>query len=61
MQVNESLRRIVSTDGHEVRLTNVTDLNTTGSWVRLQSDEGYTIVNPRNVLAFIVKTDKVSA
>lgn len=61
MQVNETLRRIVSKDGHEIRLTNVTDLNTSGSWVRLQADEGYVIVNPANVLAFIVKTDKVSA
>ncbi len=61
MQVNETLRRIVSKDGHEIRLTNVTDLNNTGSWVRLQSDEGYVIVNPANVLAFIVKTPQITS
>jgi hypothetical protein len=55
MQVNESLRRVVSKDGHELRLTNVKTVNTSGSWVRLESDEGYVIVNPANVLAFIVK------
>lgn len=55
MRVKEEFRRVVSKDGHELRLTNVTDVNTTGSWVRLQSDQGYVIVNPANVLAFIVK------
>lgn len=59
MQVNETLRRVVSKDGHELRLTNVKTVNTTGSWVRLESDEGYVIINPANVLAFIVKGEKV--
>lgn len=55
MKVKESLRRIISAQGHEVRLNNVKDVNTSGSWTRLQSDEGYVIVNPANVLAYIVK------
>lgn len=55
MKVNETLRRVVSKDGHELRLHNVTDVNVSGSWIRLQSDEGYVIINPNNVLAFIVK------
>ena len=55
MTVNEQLRRVVSKDGHELRLTNVTEVNNSGSWVRLKSDEGYVIINPANVLAFIVK------
>lgn len=59
MKVNESLRRIVSKDGHEIRLNNVIEVNTSGSWIRVTSDEGYVIINPANVLAFIVKTDKV--
>lgn len=59
MKVNESLRRVVSKDGHEMRLNNIKDVNTSGSWIRIQSDEGYVIINPSNVLAFIVKTDKV--
>lgn len=57
--VNEAVRRIVSKDGHELRLHNVTSLNISGSWVRLQSDEGYVLVNPANVLAFIVKGERV--
>lgn len=57
--VNEAVRRIVSKDGHELRLHNVTLLNISGSWVRLQSDEGYVLVNPQNVLAFIVKGERV--
>ncbi len=59
MQVKETLRRVVSKDGHELRLTNVTDVNVSGSWVRIESDEGYVIVNPNNVLAFIIKGERV--
>lgn len=59
IKVNEKVRRIVSKDGHELRLHNVTMLNVSGSWVRLQSDEGYVLVNPANVLAFIVKGERV--
>jgi hypothetical protein len=55
IQVNETLRRIVSKDGHEIRLNNVKTVNVSGSWTRLESDEGYVIVNPANVLAYIVK------
>ena len=59
MNVNETLRRVVSKDGHELRLTNVKTLDTSGSWVRLDCDQGYVIINPANVLAFIVKGEKV--
>lgn len=59
IKVNEAVRRIVSKDGHELRLHNVTMLNLSGSWVRLQSDEGYVLVNPANVLAFIVRGERV--
>lgn len=59
MQVNEIVRRVVSKDGHELKLHNVTDVDTSGSWLRIQSDEGYVIINPANVLAFIVKGEKV--
>jgi hypothetical protein len=57
--VNETLRRVISTNGHELRLTNVKKLNITGSWIRLESDQGYVIINPANVLAFIVKGERV--
>jgi hypothetical protein len=58
-QVHEDVRRVVSTQGHEIRLNNVKTVDTSGSWVRLESDEGYVIVNPQNVLAFIIKGEKV--
>lgn len=56
--VKESLRRVVSKDGHEQRLTNVTKLNNTGSWTRLECDQGYAIINNDNVLMFIVKGER---
>ena len=56
--ITESVRRIVSKDGHELRLHNVTMINNSGSWVRFQSDEGYVLVNPNNVLAFIIKGER---
>lgn len=59
LKVNESLRRVISKDGHEIRLTNVTEVDTSGSWVRIKCDEGYVIINPNNVLAFLVKGDIV--
>ena len=58
-EVKEEVRRIVSKDGHELRLHNVKSVDTSGSWLRLQSDEGYVIVNPANVLAYIVKGARV--
>lgn len=59
MTVNETLRRVVSKDGHELKLHAVTDVDTSGHWLRLQCEEGYVIINPANVLAFIVKGEKV--
>jgi hypothetical protein len=58
-EVKETVRRVISTDGHEIRLHNVTSVDNSGSWLRIQSDEGYVIINPQNVLAFIVKGEKV--
>jgi hypothetical protein len=55
IEVNELLRRVVSKDGHEQRLTNVKSVDTTGSWTRLECDQGYAIINNDNVLMFIVK------
>lgn len=58
IEVNETLRRVVSKDGHEVRLTNVKSVNTSDSWTRVESDEGYVIINPANVLMYIIKGEK---
>lgn len=59
IKVNEKLRRVVSVSGHEQRFTNVTILNNTGSWTRLECDQGYVIINNQNVLAFVVKGERV--
>ena len=53
--INEKLRRVVSKDGHEQRLSNVTSMDTTGSWTRLECDQGYVLVNNDNVLMYIIK------
>jgi hypothetical protein len=58
-EVKEEVRRIISKDGHELRLHNVTSVNTSGSWTRFEAEEGYVIVNPANVLAYIVKGEIV--
>lgn len=55
IEVNETVRRVVSTDGHEQRLTGVTSIDNTGSWTRIECDQGYAIINNANVLMFIVK------
>lgn len=55
IEVKETLRRVVSKDGHEQRFTNVKSLDNTGSWTRIECDQGYVIINNDNVLAFIVK------
>ena len=59
IEVNEQVRRVVSVNGHEQKLHNVRSLDISGSWLRLESDEGYVLVNPNNVLMMIVKGEKV--
>ena len=58
IEVNEKLRRVVSVNGHEQRFTNVKVLNNTGSWTRLECDQGYVVINNDNVLAFIIKGER---
>ena len=53
--LNEQVRRVVSRDGHEQRLTGVKSIDTTGSWTRLESDQGYVIINNDNVRMYNVK------
>lgn len=55
IEVKETIRRVISKDGHEQRLTNVTSLDNTGSWTRVECDQGYAVVNNDNVLMFIIK------
>lgn len=58
IKVAESLRRIVSVNGHEQRVTGVKSINNTGSWTRLDTDQGYVVVNNDNVLCFIIRDGK---
>jgi len=55
MHVNETVRRVVSTDGHTQILTGVTTVDNSGSWTRLECDQGYVVINPINVLMYIPK------
>lgn len=59
MEVNETLRRVVGVNGTELKLHNVKEVDISGTWTRIQCDEGYVIINPQNVLAYIVKGEKV--
>jgi hypothetical protein len=59
IEVKESVRRIVSVTGAEKRLHNVTSVDNSGSWLRIQSDEGYVLINPDNVLLMVVKGERV--
>lgn len=56
--VKEDLRRVISTEGTQQILTNVTSVDNTGSWTRLECDQGYVIINPANVLMYIIKGEK---
>lgn len=58
IELNETLRRVVSVEGHEIRLTNVKSLDNTGTFDRLDCDQGYVLINRQNVLAYIVKGEK---
>ncbi len=59
IELNEQVRRVVSSDGHEVRLTGVKSVDNTGSFDRFECEQGYVLVNRQNVLAYIIKGNKV--
>lgn len=56
--VDESLRRIISVQGAEQKLTGVKSVNNTGSWDRFDTDQGYAVVNKENVLMYIIRDGK---
>lgn len=56
--VSESLRRIISINGAEQKLTGVSSVNNTGSWDRFDTDQGYAVVNKENVLMYIIRDGK---
>jgi hypothetical protein len=58
IKVNEKVRRIVSNQGHEIRLHNVKTVDNSGSWLRFESDEGYVLANPQNIVAMVIRGEK---
>jgi hypothetical protein len=55
--VNEATRTIEFLDGRSLALTNVTEVDNSGSYLRITADEGYVLVNPANVLYHIVPVE----
>lgn len=53
-QVIEAKRKIVFAGGQQLNLRNVTRILTTGTWWRIWSDEGLSIVDPAKVLYVVV-------
>lgn len=47
--VIEAKRKIVFASGNHLNLRNVTSFDGQGSYLRIKSDEGYILVNPKNV------------
>jgi len=57
VKVQEKRRQIVFRDGQRLDLHNVTAFDPSGSWLRLWSDEGLTILNTDLILYHQVKAD----
>ena len=47
--VKESRRTIVFTNGARLELSNVTGFNSSGTWLRIWSDEGFFLLNTENI------------
>lgn len=58
IEVDESLRRVISINGAEQKLTGVKSINNTGSWDRFDTDQGYAVVNKDNVLMYVIRDGK---
>lgn len=55
IQVSEKRRQVVSVTGHRETYHDVSVLDLSGRWIRFQSKQGWVVVNPENVLCFIVE------
>jgi len=55
VEVEEARRSIIFTDGQRLELSNVTAFNASGTWLRLWSDEGYIVVNPKKILYHMIQ------
>lgn len=54
INVNEATRAVYFKDGAKAKFNNVTAFNSSGSYLRLVSDEGYVIINSDNINYMIV-------
>jgi hypothetical protein len=52
--VQERIRTVVSVTGNKFLVRGVSKVDNSGTWTRLDSEDGYVIINPSNVLAYIV-------
>lgn len=52
--VIEKKRKVVFTNGEQLNLRNVTKLNHMGTWMRIWSDEGFIILDPKKVNYYII-------
>lgn len=53
-KVSEAKRKIVFSSGNHLNLRNVTAFNSSGTFLRIWSDEGYILVNTPNVDYMVV-------
>lgn len=56
--VSEKRREIVFITGQRLNLTNVVSYDHSGTWLRIWSDEGLTILNPDKILYHTVKSEQ---
>ncbi len=54
VEVDETSRTVYFKGGEKAKFTNVTAFNSSGSYLRLVSDEGYIIINSDNINYMVV-------
>lgn len=57
VKVNETRRQVVFDTGERLDLHGVSAFDPSGTWLRLWSDEGMTLLNPDRVLFHQVKAE----
>lgn len=59
IEVKEKTRDVFFSDGGRARFNNVCWFNADGSFLRLGSDEGYSLINTANVNYIVVDGERV--
>lgn len=59
VQVAEKKRTIFFSEGQRAVFNNVTMFNSGGSFLRIMSDEGYVLINTKNINYMIVDGERV--